>query len=180
MTTTPTMPPEPWATVTKMPDGSFKVEFTVPFRAWLTALWRNAGATNSTLSNNVNSGVAAAQAAADAAQATADAAAQQANDVGGAALPFSASISPAVATGSGKVNITTNSVTATPVGGTGPYTYAWSYVSGDAVTVLSPTAAATAFRSNISAGGVYRCTITDFLLATATATVGVSITSTSE
>lgn len=130
--------------------------------------------------SSVNSGVALASAAAAAAQATADAAAQQASDIGSEALPFSASISPASATGSGKVNITTNSVTATPSGGTGPYTYAWTYVSGDAVTVLSPTAASTQFRSNISAGGVYRCTITDSLAATATATVGVSITSTSE
>ena len=162
----PAPPPQPWFD----PKTGNATE---GFRRWL--LGEFSGTTR-----NVNSGVAQAQAAAAAAQATADAAAQQATDTGEATLPFSASISPASATGSGKVNITTNTVTATPTGGTGPYTYAWTYVSGDAVTVLSPTAAATAFRSNITAGGVYRCTITDSLAATATATVGVSITSTSE
>lgn len=135
----------------------------------------------SAATTNVNSGVAAAQAAAAAAQATANGAAQQANGVGSEALTFSASISPAVATGTGKVNITTNSVTCTPSGGVAPYSYAWSFVEveGDAVTVISPTSASTAFRSNTTSGSVYACTVTDSTPGTplvAVANVGVSIT----
>ena len=133
----------------------------------------------SAATTNVNSGVAAAQAAAAAAQATANAAAQQANDVGSEALPFSASISPAVATGAGKVNITTNTVTCTPSGGVAPYGYAWSYVEGDAVTVLTPLVNNTKFRSNTTSSAVYVCTVTDSTPGTplvAVANVGVSIT----
>lgn len=130
--------------------------------------------------SNVNSGVAAAQAAASAAQATANAANQNAADVGQAALPFSASVNPGYATGTGRVNITTNSVTVTPSGGTGPYTYAWTYVSGDAFTVLSPTSATTAFRAVTTAEGVYKCTVTDSLAATAVVSVGVAVSSTVE
>lgn len=129
---------------------------------------------------SVASGVAEAKANAAAAQATADAAAQQASDVGNAALSFSGSVSPAIASGTrfGPGSVTTNTVTVTPDGGTGPYTYAWTYVSGDTFTVNSPTSAATSFSTSLTAGqeksGVYRCTITDSLLATATVTVGVS------
>ena len=167
--TTPSIPNPPWFdTKTGNP--------TEPFRRFIAELWQNAGAPESTLSTNITSGVAAAQAAASAAQATANAAQQQANDVGAGALPFSASASPASATGSGlSGTIETNTVTVTPAGGTGPYTYAWAYVSGDAVTVQSPTAATTKFSSLTSAESVYRCTVTDFLLATAVANVGVSI-----
>lgn len=132
---------------------------------------------------NVNSGVAQAAAAAAAAQATANAAAQQANDVGSEALPFSASISPSGVTGSGKVNITTGIATCTPSGGVAPYTYLWAFVSGDAVTVLTPTADNTRFRSNSTSSSVYSCTVTDSTPGTplvAVANVGVSITSTSE
>lgn len=171
MTTTPTVPSPPWFD----PKTGNPTE---PFRSWITALWRNAGATNSTLSNNVNSGVAAAQATAAAAQATANGAAQQASTVGLGALAFSATCSPAIALGVGWVNITTNTITVTPTGGVAPYTYAWSYVSGDAVTVLSPTSAATQFRSNTTASAVYACTVTDSTGGTplvAVANVGVSI-----
>ena len=134
----------------------------------------------SAATTNVNSGVAQAQAAAAAAQATANAAAQQAADLGTAALPFSAYVSPASATGAGKVNITTNAVTLIVSGGTPPYTYQWDYISGDAVTVLIPAAATTQFRSNITANAVYACTVTDSALDATSGTVGISITSTSE
>ena len=126
---------------------------------------------------NVNSGAAAAAAAAaSAAQATANAAQEQVNAVGAETLTFSASASPISANGSGlSGSVQTNTVTVTPVGGTGPYTYAWTFVSGDAVTVQNPTAAATKFSSTTSAESVYRCTVTDSLAATAVANVGVSI-----
>lgn len=132
----------------------------------------------SAATTNVNSGVAAATAAAAAAQATANGAAQQASTVGSGALAFSASCDPAIAFGDGRVNITTNTITTTPTGGVAPYTYAWSFVSGDAVTVLSPTSAATQFRSNTTASAVYACTVTDSTPGTplvAVANVGVSI-----
>ena len=130
----------------------------------------------SAATQNVNSGVAQAAAAAAAAQATANAAAQQAADVGGATLPFSAYVSPASAIGTGKVNITTNEVTLIVTGGVPPYTYQWDYISGDAVTVLIPAAAATRFRSNTTANAVYACTVTDSALDATSGTVGVSIT----
>ena len=71
--------------------------------------------------------------------------------------------------------VQTNIVTVTPAGGTGPYTYSWTYVSGDTVTVLSPTSAATRFSSATGAEAVYKCTVTDSLAATAVVNVGISI-----
>lgn len=165
----PAPPPQPWFD----PKTGNATE---GFRRWL--LGEFSGTTR-----NVNSGVAQAQAAAAAAQATANAAAQQANDVGSEALPFSASINPSGVTGSGKVNITTGVATCTASGGVAPYTYLWAFVSGDAVTVLTPTADNTRFRSNSTSSSVYSCTVTDSTPGTplvAVANVGVSITSTSE
>ena len=141
-------------------------------------------------SDNVNSGAsaaatAAAQAAANAAaaQATADAAAQAAADVADATLTFTLTVNRASVFGSrlGTGSVTTNSVTVTASGGTGPYTYAWAYVSGDAgFSANSPTAVTTTFNGSITALGqdksaVWRCTVTDSLLATASVTVGVAI-----
>lgn len=67
--------------------------------------------------------------------------------------------------------VTSSSTTVTPSGGTGPYTYSWSRISGDsAVSADSPTAATTTFSANVPREGfrtaVYRCTITDSLAAT--------------
>lgn len=81
----------------------------------------------------------------------------------------------AVDTGTGTA--TTADVTTTPSGGVGPYTYAWaliSYDAGVAPTILSPTAATTKFVQTGLAPGDYftalfRCTVTDSLLNTATA-----------
>ncbi len=129
-------------------------------------------------SSNVNSGATAAAAAAAeaaaqaaAAQATADSANQQVADVaaGVAAgtIMFSASVSPAIASATrvGPGAVTTNSVTVTVAGGTGPFTYAWALVSGDTFTPNSPTSATTNFSTSLTAGqeksGVYRCTVTD-------------------
>jgi hypothetical protein len=154
-------------------------------KAWYRYLQGERG-----FSDNVNSGATAAalaaeQARADAAtaQATADAAAQATADVADATLTFTLTANRASVFGSrlGTGSVTTNSVTVTESGGTGPYTYAWAYVSGDAgFSANSPTAATTTFTGSITALGqdkiaVWRCTVTDSLLATASVTVGVSI-----
>lgn len=86
-----------------------------------------------------------------------------------ASSPLSVSVSPASAygscsTASGPCQAVTNSMTATPSGGSGGYTYAWERVSGDTYTVTNPTSASTAFStsaSNTSKSGVYRCKVTD-------------------
>lgn len=134
-------------------------------------------------SKNVNSGVAQARADAAAAQATANAASQAAIDTADAALAFSASVNPFSVIGTilGTGAVTTDSATVTPSGGTGPYTYAWAYVSGYAsFTTNSPTSATTTWTGSITLPGqdrsaVYRCTVTDSLAATASVTIGVSI-----
>lgn len=80
---------------------------------------------------------------------------------------LSASASPSFVFGGGAgIVVTTITSTATPTGGLGPFTYAWAFVSGDAVTVESPTLATTAFRGETMAVGeirnaIFRCTVTD-------------------
>lgn len=61
---------------------------------------------------------------------------------------------------------TTAPFTATPTGGTGPYTYAWSQVSGDlSITIGSPTSATTQFSATITSSdyivGTFVCQVTD-------------------
>ena len=140
-------------------------------------------------SDNVNSGVTAAAAAATAAQVAAIAAQATATGAiaGVATLAdqtapggFFASCSPASAFGSrvGSGLVTTNSLTVSPTGGTGPYTYAWTLATGN-FTILTPTAAATAFRASVAIGetveDIATCTVTDSLSATASISIGVAI-----
>jgi len=75
------------------------------------------------------------------------------------------------AVSSGSVAVTTNSVTATPANGVGPFTYSWVYVSGSTFTVNSSTSATTTFSKTAAApsvdgtcnsfSGTYRCNVTD-------------------
>lgn len=135
--------------------------------------------TNSTDIGSVLSGVAQAQAAADTAQATANAASQTAQAAPGNAFAVALDTPFVQYLNNGVGTQTTNAVTATPSGGTGPYTYAWTYVSGDTFTVNSPAAASTTFSRSLAVddtfAGEYRVTVTDSLAATASAVVAVSI-----
>lgn len=72
---------------------------------------------------------------------------------------------------------TSELVTVTAVGGTGPYTYAWTRLSGSAAVFAdSSTDASTTFSASICFGSrsaVFRCTVTDSLSATAAVDVSV-------
>lgn len=70
--------------------------------------------------------------------------------------------------------------TATASGGTSPYTYAWTKVSGDAITIASPSSATTKFSVSGMASpetriANFRVTATDAVLATAISDVQVSM-----
>lgn len=99
------------------------------------------------------------------------------------AAPLSISISPSSLYNSrlGSGSLTSPPATGTGSGGTGPYTYAWTYVSGSSFTINSPGLASTTFTTSLTAGqlksGVYRCTVTDSLSATASATITVDLES---
>lgn len=79
-------------------------------------------------------------------------------------------------------SVTSSAAVAVASGGTSPYTYAWTKVSGDTFTVTSPTAASTTFSTSLTNGqtksGVYRCTATDAASATAYDDVTVNTVST--
>lgn len=73
----------------------------------------------------------------------------------------------------------TPAVTISVTGGTTPYTYAWTKVSGDTMTVANPTGASTGFSATVGYGdslnATYRCTITDAAGRTKTVDVGVTL-----
>jgi hypothetical protein len=86
----------------------------------------------------------------------------------------------ALITGAGAA--ATNTITATASFGTGPWTYAWTYVTGDVFTVSNPANATTNFSTTLGDGqakyAIYRVTATDSLAATKTADVPVTAFST--
>lgn len=86
---------------------------------------------------------------------------------------FSAAASPATLygfrVGSGTV-LSSESSTVTVIGGTAPYTYLWSRVSGDAqIGPINGISASTRFSATMLAGtgyaATYKCTVTDALAA---------------
>lgn len=80
--------------------------------------------------------------------------------------------------------ITSSPATASPVGGVGPYSYAWSKVSGDTLTITAANNATTRFQANVGPGdirfAIYRCTATDSLGTTAQGEVSITLTNNSE
>jgi hypothetical protein len=99
-------------------------------------------------------------------------------------IAMTASASPSTLSKTGTAaTLTTASTTVTPSGGTAPYTYAWTFVSGDSFTITSASAATTTFSATLNedefVSGIYRCTVTDSTGGTpltATADVPVTIT----
>ena len=165
---TPTIPPISTPLVNE--DGRLN-------QAWYQFLSGERG-----YSTNVNRAAAQAAAQAVAAQAAATAAAITAQNASNGvvnAFVVTADTSSVFAY-SGLVGVlTTDAVTVTASGGTAPYTYAWSKVSGDTVTIDSPAAASTTFSGdpglNGTLSGQYQCTVTDAAAQTGSVTIGVTI-----
>lgn len=172
-----TPPPPPHGTV-QIGDRTYPVTLSQPVLDYMLDATR----TTETNIGSVNSGVSQALSAAAQAQATATGAVAGIATLADQTSPggYYATCSPASAFGSrvGSGLVTTASVTVTPTGGTGPYTYAWTLDSGN-FTILSPTSASTTFRGSVAAGetteDVATCTVTDSLAATTMVSIGVAI-----
>lgn len=80
----------------------------------------------------------------------------------------------------GSCNATSTTATSSRTGGTGPFTYQWTRVSGDSFTINGPTSPSTAFNKTnavpASLSGLYRLTVTDADLDTASDLVTVNLT----
>lgn len=82
---------------------------------------------------------------------------------------------------SGTGTVVSSSVTVTASGGTPSYSYAWTKVSGDDISVVSASSDTTTFQATGVTSGeirtaVFRCTVTDSAGSPATTTVDVSVT----
>lgn len=71
--------------------------------------------------------------------------------------------------------------TATPTGGVGPFTYAWSKVSGDSIVITTPTLQTTRFQANTMTSGssrsaVFECAVTDTTTGVVATSNTVSVT----
>lgn len=82
----------------------------------------------------------------------------------GAIQVVGVTLSPSPCSGSGTSPVISDACVATPDNTVGN-TYAWTQVSGPAVTITAPSAASTTFSAVMSAGtslsAVMRCTVTD-------------------
>lgn len=76
---------------------------------------------------------------------------------------------------------TSNAATATPTGGSAPFTYSWARVGGVSGSPDSPTNATTTFSKTLGngdeTGETFRCTCTDSFGTTATADISVTFNS---
>jgi hypothetical protein len=88
--------------------------------------------------------------------------------------PLSVTVTPESVLGfrSGPGSVTTDSTTATPLGGLGPYSYSWARVGAGTAVATAPTSATTAFQRTLGTGDdvteTWRVTVTDGLGGTAT------------
>ena len=80
---------------------------------------------------------------------------------------------------SGTGTVTSDPATGTATGGSGGYSYAWTFVSGNSYTINNPFTDTATFSTFLSAGqfksGNYRCTVTDSSSATAFADIQVDL-----
>lgn len=103
-------------------------------------------------------------------------------DVASFTSPISLAISPtSISKSSVSSVVTTAAVTATPTGGTSPYSYSWTRLSGASeITANSPTSASTSFTGDgvpngVTLTAIFRCTVTDSFGSTASAEITVSV-----
>lgn len=96
-------------------------------------------------------------------------------DVASFAPAMTVSITPSLITetlgSTSPILVTTNAATATPSGGTGPYSYVWARQGAGEGSANSPTSATTTFSRVVNPGEnhieTFRCTVTDALGNTA-------------
>ena len=100
---------------------------------------------------------------------------------GNAPLVINISPTSTYTTRAGAGSLTSPTSTGVAGGGSGGYTYAWTYVSGDSFTINTPSTAGTTFTTTLGAAqykaGTYRCTVTDSSSATASATTLIELES---
>lgn len=93
--------------------------------------------------------------------------------------PLSVNITPTTISGavigSGTQPVTTDAATATPTGGLGPFTYAWTVIAGAPITINNSTSASTTATKSVGPGdsetGTLQVTVTDAIGQTATDTI---------
>lgn len=76
-------------------------------------------------------------------------------------------------------SLTSNDASANESGGASPYSYVWTFVSGDSFTINTSTQKTTSFTTSgtdENKSGVYRCVVTDDNSDTADDTVQVNFT----
>lgn len=80
----------------------------------------------------------------------------------------------------GSCNAVSSTATTTVTGGKAPFTFLWSFVSGDLFGINGLTSPSASFSKTNTVpaflSGVYRCTVTDDNSDTASDTVGVNLT----
>lgn len=100
--------------------------------------------------------------------------------IGGAVSALIVSVaSPVLGSRTGTGTVTSAAASVTITNGVGPYTYSWTYVSGDSFTINTPSGTTTTFTVFLSAGqqqiGTYRVTVTDTGAGSVTASANFTV-----